>query len=189
MLLVSRSTLSSNTAASAGGGLYSPSGSSASLNNSTVSGNSAETGGGIYVGGEVVATSSTIAANDAPTASALFGTQTSGVQRVIARSLVDGNCAGARFDSAGHNFESPGNTCGLDADSDETGVPDLELGPLEDNGGPTETHALNSTSPAIDAVPSADCIDADGGALAVDQRGEPRPSGTDCDAGSFEAQR
>jgi Right handed beta helix region len=59
---------------------------------------------------------------------------------------------------------------------------DLEAGPklkpLDDYGGPTETHALKPTSPAIDHYP--------GCPAGVDQRGVSRPQGAHCDAGSFE---
>jgi hypothetical protein len=51
------------------------------------------------------------------------------------------------------------------------------LFPLQDNGGPTETHALRPGSPAIDAG-SLDCPP-------TDQRGEARPVGA-CDIGAFE---
>jgi hypothetical protein len=68
------------------------------------------------------------------------------------------------------------------------------LGPLQDNGGPTETHALLPGSPAIDAIPPAECTyddDGDPGTppvpLATDQRGVARPQGAGCDIGAFEA--
>lgn len=54
------------------------------------------------------------------------------------------------------------------------------LGPLGDHGGPTQTLALLSGSPAIDA---GDCA---GGTISVDQRGRPRPVGTACDLGAYE---
>ena len=50
------------------------------------------------------------------------------------------------------------------------------------NGGPTATHALLPGSPAIDAIPAAQC------AVADDQRGAPRPAGPGCDSGAFEVQ-
>jgi len=54
----------------------------------------------------------------------------------------------------------------------------LKLGPLADNGGPTQTHALGQGSVAIDA--------AAGSCLINDQRGVHRPQGDDCDVGAFE---
>jgi hypothetical protein len=66
-----------------------------------------------------------------------------------------------------------------------TGSPltsDPLLGPLQGNGGPTQTIALAAGSPAIDAVAS--------GCLSTDQRGEPRPDAGEsvCDIGAFEVQ-
>ena len=49
---------------------------------------------------------------------------------------------------------------------------DPRLGPLQDNGGPTDTEALLVGSPAIDA----------GGTCGMlDQRGTTRPRGSSCD--------
>jgi hypothetical protein len=90
--------------------------------------------------------------------------------------------------SNGHNIESPGNTCGFDQEGDQVDVTEgqLNLGPLQDNGGPTETHALLTGSVAIDQIPEVDCVDADGEPLTTDQRGFPR--GSMCDVGAFEVQ-
>jgi CSLREA domain-containing protein len=51
------------------------------------------------------------------------------------------------------------------------------LGPLQDNGGPTHTHALLAGSPAIDAGNSRGCTDNWGAPLQTDQRGFIRPVG------------
>jgi len=86
--------------------------------------------------------------------------------------------------SGGGNLESPGDTCGFDQPTDQVNVSadNLKLGPLQDNGGPTQTHALLPGSVAIDVIPEAMCEADD------DQRGEPRPGGTMCDVGAFEVQ-
>lgn len=55
------------------------------------------------------------------------------------------------------------------------------LGPLQNNGGPTLTHALMKGSPAIDAGASD-------GAPPIDQRGVPRPYGPSVDIGAFESE-
>src|SRR3970282_626777 len=67
------------------------------------------------------------------------------------------------------------------------GSPDLALnstpaglGPLANNGGPPQTHALLAGSPAIDAG-SPDCPPP-----ATDQRGVARPQGPACDIGAYE---
>jgi hypothetical protein len=92
--------------------------------------------------------------------------------------------------SYGGNIESPTNDCGLTDPTDLVSVPidDVKLGPLQDNGGPTMTYALLPGSVAIDRIPEAMCVDADGDPLTTDQRGEPRPGGAMCDVGAFEVQ-
>src|SRR5262249_10583702 len=73
------------------------------------------------------------------------------------------------------------------------------LGPLQDNGGPTPTHALLRGSPAIDRIPTTACTyDHDGDpttpeiTLTKDQRGGARPREGDgappaaCDVGAYE---
>ena len=67
------------------------------------------------------------------------------------------------------------------------------LGTLADNGGPTETHALQAGSPAIDAADPAGCSGIRNFQLHTDQRGHPLPWDGDadgtavCDIGAFEA--
>jgi hypothetical protein len=80
--------------------------------------------------------------------------------------------------SLGYNLED-GTSCGLTATGDLV-VADAMLGPLQDNGGPTETHDLLPGSPAIDAG-SMDCPPPD-----TDQRGVARPQGAGCDIGAVE---
>jgi hypothetical protein len=84
------------------------------------------------------------------------------------------------MDSFGHNLVQETNgwiNAGYEK-SDLLGV-DPMLGPLQDNGGPTWTHALLTGSPAIDA---GDPV----GAPSEDQRGVPRPQGAGVDIGAFE---
>ena len=103
--------------------------------------------------------------------------------------LIDGDCA-VGIVSEGYNIESPGDTCGLDQEGDRVrvSVERMNLGPLADNGGGTETRALGEGSVAIDRIPKAECVDADGEPLATDQRGEPRLVRWLCDVGAFEVQ-
>jgi hypothetical protein len=91
----------------------------------------------------------------------------------------------------GHNLDSDG-TCNL---TDSTDLPNTDpmLGALQDNGGPTPTHALLLGSPAINAIPLGNCTyDDDGNSgtpevpLADDQRGVTRPQGDTCDIGAYE---
>jgi hypothetical protein len=159
------------------------------LINTTVSGNSAFAGGGVLTmfEGDLIVVNSTIANNAATVvADALLIAYDGGT--VITNTLIDGDCAaygGYAPTSNGHNLESPGATCALSHPTDLVNIPDLRMGPLADNGGPTLTHALWSDSPAIDSADPASCP-------ADDQRGTPRPVDGDgdgtasCDVGAFE---
>jgi hypothetical protein len=105
-----------------------------------------------------------------------------GATATVANSLIDGRCGTGDITSNGYNIESPGNTCGFDQGTDQVNVSldDLKLGPLQDNGGPTMTHALGAGSAAIDHIPTVDCE------VDEDQRGVSRPQGDACDVGAFE---
>jgi len=74
-----------------------------------------------------------------------------------------------------------GNSCGFEAASASLIETEPQLEPLAENGGPTETMALRSTSPAIDSANGAACP-------ATDQRGVSRPQGSGCDIGAYEYQ-
>ena len=79
--------------------------------------------------------------------------------------------------SAGHNLEE-GTDCGFTGAGDKRGVDPL-LGPLQDNGGQSDTRALAAGSPALDAADNATCP-------STDQRGVSRPQTATCDFGAFE---
>lgn len=86
--------------------------------------------------------------------------------------------------SIGHTLDRDG-TCATGATGDLPST-DPMLAPLADNGGPTSTHRLLGSSPAIDAGDDFSCT-------LQDQRGVPRPQDGDgdgtanCDLGAFEA--
>jgi predicted outer membrane repeat protein len=63
---------------------------------------------------------------------------------------------------------------------------DARLAPLANNGGPTQTHALLSGSPAIDAANPAAPGSGGNACPPADQRGVARPQGPRCDIGAFE---
>ena len=169
--------------------------------NSTISGNSAAShGGGVNLepatglgySNSATFRHTTIADNTAPSGagSGLYVRGT-GVGAGYAATIFDGNgcttLAGGTLTSNDFNLES-GNTCNLTQANDLTDT-DPQLGPLSDNGGPTLTHALVAFSPARDAAGTA--IDPCPAAYifgSQDQRGEPRPAGSFCDAGAFEFQ-
>jgi hypothetical protein len=157
------------------------------LTNSTISGNNAPRGGGIfnYSQNGMSLTFCTVAHNSATIAGGGIYNAIGTVD--ITGTIVAGNqnndCtnyyyAGAVYPAIisdnGHNWFGD-DTC------DGTAQGDPLLGPLEDNGGLTSTHALLDGSGAIDAANAC--------ALATDQRGISRPQGTACDIGAFELAR
>jgi hypothetical protein len=91
--------------------------------------------------------------------------------------------------SNGYNMSSD-NTCNFHNSGDRNGTNPM-LGPLQNNGGPTQTMALPSGSPAIDAGNPSGCTDSKGNLLKTDQRGMPRHdpgNTTGCDMGAYERQ-
>jgi hypothetical protein len=133
------------------------------MTNSTLSENSAPNGGGIYnfSGNEVTLDAS-----------------------IVAYSPSGGNCAGDPVIDIGYNIEDT-DTCGFGPANGSMPNTDPLLGPLQDNGGPTWTHALLFNSPAIDAGDPVNCPP-------TDQRGVARPIDGDsdgaavCDSGAVE---
>jgi hypothetical protein len=85
--------------------------------------------------------------------------------------------------SGGFNVVSDG-SCDLDGATDAESV-FPRLGPLADNGGPTETHLPAADSAAVDRVPggTAGLCDV---TVPTDQRGVTRPAGSSCDSGAVE---
>jgi hypothetical protein len=166
---ISNSTLSGNSASgsgSRGGGIYNVEG-ALTINNGTLSGNSASSGGGIY--------------------SSNFGR--SALQNSIVANNSGGNCSGGSLISQGYNLSSDG-SCPFTNPGDLKNA-NPKLGPLQNNGGSTQTMALLSGSPAIDSGNPLGCTDGLGHLLKTDQRGMPRPNPEDtggCDMGAYERQ-
>jgi hypothetical protein len=178
-LTMTSCTVSQNEAAQDGGGI-------ANFNvmmlvNSTISGNTASAGdgGGIWNNSVMTMSNGTLSGNQATAGDAIGN---GGVAMMVLNTLIDGGCSGTDIDSDGHNLESSGDTCGLDDPTDltEVSASDLQLGLLQDNGGPTETHALGESSVAIDAIATPMCV------VDEDQRGIARPQGSGCDIGAVE---
>jgi hypothetical protein len=191
---VSGSTFSGNSSTNIGGGLETSGTGSLTLTNITVSGNQASTdGGGLYWtpgAGQVMILNSTIANNQAGTQGGNIytggvGGYTSNIslKNTLVGSGVPNNCSGT-VQTYGNNLENT-NTCGLVATGDKINL-NPNLGPLQNNGGATATHALRPGSLAVDAG-------ANNGCPATDQRGVARPidgnrdGSAVCDIGAFEA--
>lgn len=201
--------VATNTAQGSGGGIGGND--TVSVVNSTIYQNTATTGsgGGIDNGASRVGISfSTINANSAPAGSGGNLANIDSANFVFDNSIIVGgtdsgasnNCSGmgppTPTPSGGYNLFDDTSDAGAQCGATPTDIVTSAagLGPLANNGGPTETEALLSGSPAIDAaIPDATvCIDEtlNSGNQPVDQRGFPRPDGseTQCDIGAFETQ-
>jgi predicted outer membrane repeat protein len=154
--LITNSTFTGNSAGGDGGGIYDDTGTALNIRNTTVTGNEAnDLGGGIYANGgnasnAVTISSSIVAGNVASTGPDIANT---GDEPFTAGNSLLGSTAGALPFT-----EAPAGT-------NKIGV-DPQLGPLTDNGGPTQTMAPALSSPAVDAGVA--------NGLASDQRGLPR---------------
>ncbi len=206
MATITGSTLSNNTAFQ-GGAIANDLNANLTLLNSTIADNSAgQNGGGINQAGTLVALSTTIADNVVASGGAGGGIDASSGTTTLYNTLVALNTAGTgtsatlsdvggTLAAASSNNLIASGTGGLtnDVSGNLVGVPKPDLGPLADNGGPTETVALLAGSPAIDAGASSFSI-TNGFITAptTDQRGALRGSaglnaGTAVDIGAYEA--
>jgi CSLREA domain-containing protein len=196
MLDVTSSTLSNNSAPSNGGGGIYDAGGTLNVTNSTLSDNSASEGGGIFSLGTVSLTSSTLSNNSASNNGG--GVVNSGPSMTMESCIVALNTAPTSpnlsgvIASQGHNaVGDTSNSTFIPGTGDQIGVTtaQLNLGVLQNNGGPTPTIALGMGSVAIDA--GADAVTGLPLNLTTDQRGTgfPRLSGIHVDVGAFELQQ
>ena len=167
-----------------GGALYYD-GTKASLVNDTFDLSSAYYGGAIYLEATgTTLTNDTIAGNSAVAAGGIYApAEAAAIVNTIVAENQGGDCLSGPAATAdlGHNLDSDGSCFGPGGAPESAGdQPDVnpDLGQLAGNGGPTETNALLSGSPAIGAGLGSACPPAD-------QRGVPRPAGA-CDAGALQ---
>lgn len=193
------------TGAAAEGGAIEWAGKHMRIVNTTFSNNSAVTRGGALVsaGTSAVLESVTFSGNasEAPDGGALATIGATTLHdTVLAGTLTGGNCylyvpspdfapTPAAAPDGGYIIGSynlsDDASCALTGTGDqENGLADL--GPLADNGGPTDTHLPAVGSSLIGRGDPAGCLDATGAPLTTDQRGLPRPVGAHCDIGAVE---
>jgi hypothetical protein len=185
-LTMINSTISGNEAVQEGGGLEHGGAGTARLNNVTIVDNVVSSpgrgGGGLMISNAVLALGNSIVALNR-----------SGTSLVATDCRTSSTISPAELVSNGFNLVQNPLGCTITGDT-ATNIQfqDPGLGPLQVNGGPTPTHALRSTSPAVDrgspATPGS-------GAAACplrDQRGAARPADGNsdgvarCDIGAFE---
>ncbi|MGD8457423.1 MAG: M4 family metallopeptidase [Anaerolineales bacterium] len=201
-LTVQNSSIVNNVEMSGyGSGIYHYSG-VLDINNSTISGNVSYGGGaGIYIdGGDITLNNTTI--TDNLVTSSIQGAgiwnaagSVSIQNSIVARNYIDntgdwGDCHGD-ITSTGYNLVGVDTDCTYSSSTGDlvgTGASPINpfLSPLQDNGGPTLTHALNNGSPAINA--GSPTAPGSGGSAceATDQREITRPVDGRCDMGAFE---
>ena len=209
-LTITNSTLSGNSTADpgtgtgAGGAIGNLDPAKLTIANSTISGNTAKGAGGIYTASSVAVTitNSTISNNTSQ-----FGEGGGGIICLSAagvkprNTIIAKNIAASGADIAGagpitsQGYNLIGSNDGaniISGTADQIGTAaspiDPLLGPLQDNGGPTQTQALLANSTAIDK--------GDSGGSVADQRGLARPvdtasitnAGDGTDIGAYEVQ-
>jgi len=197
------SALDGNMASDSGGGIYNDG--QLTVTNSTISTNAANTnGGGIYSATAAFIYSTSLVDNDADhdrdelggIGGGIFtaaGSRFVAVNTLLARNTINDaplpdNCNGT-LEVYGMNLLDDVVGCtfvGNGAIATGSLSPGT-IGPLQDNGGPTSTHALLDGSEAIDATTAQGCIDETGTPLTTDQRGAARVAGARCDVGAYES--
>jgi len=158
LVILENNTFYNNTATALGGGAYLEAAADYYLINNTFSNNMAVTGGNLYL--------------------AAGASVPKMYNNILANSAGGGDCYAFynSFVSGSNNIIEDGSpNCGA------TLTADPKLGPLANNGGPTQTMALLADSPAIDAGNDGSCT-------TTDQRGVTRPQGSHCDIGAYEAE-
>ena len=183
---LTRSTVSGNRSRLAGG-LYATS-STSTITNSTFSRNTDTKGGGAAIwqqgGPQMMQLTHVTVAGNRPSDGHFAiesGEQAQAGSLRLTASIVTN--PGTECGGEAGAVEAEARNVIADASCSEPPVTDDEIGnpklkPLSGNGGPTKTHSLKPSSPAIGLVP--------GCTLGTDQRGRPRSLGGACDSGAFE---
>ncbi len=176
-VVMSDSTIASNQATENGGGIY-DSGTSANIYNSTIAYNDANSNADStgYGGGAYIVNGATLNLRN----SLLVGNYVRGDPTFGNDCYGDGTLV-----PHGRNLTTTIGFCNVATSSSWALLNSLALlGPLQDNGGPTQTIALLSGSNAIDTAGA--CVDYYGNPILTDQRGFARIIGSACDVGAYE---
>ncbi|HSH01070.1 MAG TPA: LamG domain-containing protein [Anaerolineae bacterium] len=179
---IENSTFSNNTATNSGGALYNSNDSTMNLIHATITANQADNdndggnGGGFYSTGQLYVTNSIIIDNNDRSGSTYDDCRSTGTQISYGYNILGTNSG---CDSLAGALDFRSNSAGLDN--------------LNANGGPIigindamQTHALQSTSIALNQIPNG--VNGCGDTYTIDQRGYNRVSNAslDCDIGAYE---
>lgn len=160
-----------------GGAISSANATTAAINSTTLAGNTVGASG---KGGAGASGATAGSAGMDGAAQAGGGIDATGSQVAVQDSLLalnsGGNCGANSVVDGGHNIGFGDGSCPVGF-----GTGDPNLGPIQDNGGPSQTISLGPGSAAVDAVPATGA-----GCQQTDERGVPRPSGSACDIGAYE---
>ena len=166
------------------------------LNHSTITNNTADSdsdggdGGGIYTKQGMFASAVTVTLKNS-----IVAGNTDNTTAANNDCYRDSGTLTSQFYNIIGNNDGCSVTAGTGDNFGSTASPvDAKLLGLLDNGGPTETHALNTGSPAIEQIPDGTngCDGKANGSTSVDQRGGARAQGTNkgddkCDIGAYES--
>jgi chitodextrinase len=158
------------------------------ISNSTFTGNTGGTNGGGAIDnfGTTTVTQTTFSGNSSPYGANILnytGFSLKASMSIVANGQGGGpNCGGGQpVVDGGYNLDTA-TSCGFSTANHSLSSTSPQLGPLATNGGPTQTMALPSGSPAVDAIPASTA----GCTGSTDQRGTTRPQGSGCDIGAYE---
>jgi hypothetical protein len=153
-LVIVNSTISDNMTGADGAGIYNVNGNTVTITNSTFSGNMASGTGSVCVNnGPLQIANSTLSGNSARSFGGIFNEGTLQIGDTILNAGASGANiynSGGTVSSLGYNLSSDDGGGYLNGPGDQINTDPL-LGPLQNNGGRTFTHALLPGSPAIDA--------------------------------------
>jgi hypothetical protein len=187
-LSIDNCTFSNNSTEVEGGALLIMGGTLATVTNSTFANNSGGDGAAIKSGSTALALINDTFSGSAQTAAVVSGSAVSAKGTILQNGTFGPNCNAPFSLDQGYNI-SDDNSCGFGSPSLNNTDAKLDPTGLQNNGGPTQTIALEPGSPAIDLIPIAACTDAQGNPLTTDQRLFGRPDFANhsaCDSGAYE---
>ena len=193
---IAKSIIANNIGESGPGGIANYSNSAMTLINCTISGNHgsgtqfSHPGAGVYNGATMRVLNSTITGNQGDI-DAVGGINSDFGSLSIRNSIIARNTAPGTPDCGSITsltYSLIGNTTGCTVPAGVGNLLNVNpmLGPLANNGGPTQTRALLTGSVALDSASPAPVGSGGNSCEKIDQRGVARPQNGRCDMGAYE---